>query len=262
MKKTIKRILFSSLSVLGISTMVWIVLFLNPKFSYAHQTVIDNVTIFHNLELEDNSKFVVKNAISRLKKSELFNNETRIQLCLNDDKLYPNLQPLVNYALAYAVLDKTIVKDCNLNFKENIVETKWDVNNFEYRKFDLTYLLAHEFTHNLQFEAGYMPFDPRVIIDWRLEGYADYIGRDFKEDGKLLERIDKYLTIENNEFIGFPVLELEDGTKQIFSYFKYSLVVQYLIEIKDLNFEQIMELDSKIESYYLDMIEWKNENDR
>ena len=215
----------------------------------------------YHYQLDDNTNNVIKNAISRIKKSELYYDEIQIQLCLNDDRLYPNLQPFVNYALAYAVLDKTIVKDCEIKFNENRAETKWDVNNFEHRKFDLTYLLAHEFTHNLQFEAGYMPFDPRVIVDWRLEGYADYIGREFSEDGKLLEKIDKYLSIQNNEYIGFPVFELEDVTKQIFSYYKYSLIVQYLIEIKKMNFDQIMKLDSKIDNYYSDMIEWRKHND-
>lgn len=252
----IKKILLGSLSILAINTIIWTALFLNPNLSYALETQIDNVTIYHNQHLEIGAELVVKNAIELIKKSELYDEKFKIQLCLNDDKIYPNLQPFVKYALAYAVYNKTIIKSCKVNFNENLAETKWPINDYEFRKFDLTYLLAHEFTHNLQFNAGYIPLDPRVLIDWRLEGYADYIGRGNQKDGKLKDRIEKYLLEENKEYIGLPVFDLKDNTKQILSYFKYALVVQYLIEVKQLSFEQIYKLGPSIDEPYLEMIEW------
>jgi len=254
--KTIKQIFLGSISILVIGISIWIVLFLNPSLSYAKQTQIGNVTIFHNQNLETGAHTVIKKAAESVRKSELFDENLQIQLCLNDDKIYPNLQPFVKYALAFAVLDKTIIKSCDVKFDENLAETKWPINNYEFRKFDLTYLLAHEFTHNLQYEAGYMPLDPRVIIDWKLEGYADYIAREYVDDGKLRDRIEKYLSEENKEHVGLPVFDLEDDTKQILSYFKFSLVVQYLIEVKNLSFDQIYKLESSIEKPYLEMIEW------
>lgn len=257
MFKTIKRVILSSLAILGISFFLCTVLFLNPNLSYAHQTKIDQVTIFHNADLEEGTQAVIFNALNRIKRSELYDENLEIQLCLNDDKLYPNLQFLVGpNALAFATLNKTIVKNCDVKFNENVAETRWAINNHEHRKFDLTYLLAHEFTHNLQWNSDYRSLDPRVVINWKLEGHADYIGRGYQHDGQLRSRINRYLIEETKEHNGLPVIELEDGTKQILSYFKYSLVVQYLIEEKKLNFDQVYNLEPSIDDPYQEMLKW------
>jgi len=255
MLKTIKKVLISIISILFASFLLWLVLFFNPNLSYAKQTQFDKVTIFHNQNLEKGTAIVIKNAIQIIKKSELYNEDLNIQLCLNDDKIYPNLHPFVGEPLAFAIFDKTIVKNCKTNFNENVAEARWAINNNELRKFDLTYLLAHEFTHNLQWK-DYVDKTKPGFINWKLEGYADYIAREYQQDGKLIAKIEKYLSEESKEHIGFPVFELEDGTKQILSYYKYALVVQYLMEIKHLKFDQIYKLEQDIDQPYSEMIEW------
>lgn len=77
-----------------------------------------------------------------------------------------------------------------------------------------------------------------------------------KNDGKLKEKIQQLLEEEQKEHIGFPVIELEDGTKQILSYFKYGLIVQYLLEQKKLNFNDICNTESSMEELYTEMLEW------
>ena len=51
-------------------------------------------------------------------------------------------------------------------------------------------------------------------------------------------------------------MDLEDGTKQIFSYYKYALVTQYLMEEKGLDFAQICELETDLDELYLEMLKW------
>jgi len=149
MIRTIKRVVLSALSILGISFLIWIVFMLNPSFSYAHQTQIDQVTVFHNEPLEEDTELVVKNALEIIKHSKLYDSDLNIQLCLNDDEHYPNLHPTPG-GTAYAFLNKTVIYASEPKFEDNVAEFKWAVNNYELRKFNLTYLLAHEFTHNLQ----------------------------------------------------------------------------------------------------------------
>ena len=126
------------------------------------------------------------------------------------------------------------------------------------RTFDLTWLLAHEFTHNLQYRAKpiYVLKSTIGILNWKLEGHAEYISRGFKNDGKLKVRIAKYLKEETLEHNGLPVFELEDGTKQILPYFKNALVIQYLMEEKAMDFEAVCELDKNLDSLYAEMLEW------
>lgn len=258
MIKTIKKIILSSLSILGISLLFWIAFFLNPNLSYANKTQFDKVTVFHNQNLDEGTELIINNAIRIIQESELYEENLNIQLCLNDDKLYPNLHPLAGQPLAYATLNKTIIKNCKIKFNENVAETQWEINNNELRKFDLTWLLAHEFVHNLQYHANpkYVITSTLGKLNWKLEGHAEYIARQFRHDGLLLHKIKKYLVEEKKDHVGFPVFEIEDGTKQILSYYKYALIVQYLMEEKDLNFGQICELEKGMDELYQEMIDW------
>ena len=114
MLKTIKKITLSSLSILSISFLFWIVLLLNPSLSYANKTSFDFVTVYHNQDLEEGTQKVIEDALSIIKKSDLFSEDIVIQLCLNDDKIYPYLHPLVGNPTAYALLNKTIIKSLSL----------------------------------------------------------------------------------------------------------------------------------------------------
>ena len=59
-------------------------------------------------------------------------------------------------------------------------------------------MLAHELKHNLQFGANEDNVKNSTKRDrnWKLEGHADYIARNFKNDGRLKEKISEYLIIQ------------------------------------------------------------------
>ena len=258
MIKTIKKVLLSALSVLGVSVLIWVMVALNPNWVYAHETQVDFVTIHHNNDLEEGTVEVVNAAISIIEKSELYHEKIRLDLCLNDDSWYPRVNPLVGKPLGYAMVDKTVLYACETNFKENLATTEWAINNYELRRFDLTYLIAHEFTHNLQndFDFGYVFKSTFGKINWKLEGHADYVSRKFRDDGKLREKITRLLEEEHKEHTGLPVFDLEDGTKQILSYFKYSLMVQYLYEVENLSYDEICADQRSLNEVYDAMNDW------
>ncbi len=116
MLKTIKKILLSSLSILGITFLIWVVFLLNPGLSYANETQFDYITIYHNQALSEQTEEVINAAVAIIKHSDLFENGTSIQLCLNDDPTYPSLHPFAGQPLAYAMLNKTILKNCTIDF--------------------------------------------------------------------------------------------------------------------------------------------------
>lgn len=263
--KTTKKLILSCFSVLIISCLLLTIFLLNPGLSYANKTKVDFVTIYHNGTLDAQTETIVKDAIRIVKKSKIFDDELSIDLCFNDDKIYPHLHPLIGKPFfpvvgkpaAYALLNKTIIKNCKPIFNENVAEMKWAVNNYELRKFNLTSLLAHEFTHNLQNHANFKYYLKNSYkINWKLEGHADYISREFQKDGKLKEKLAKYLLEEQKEQDGLPVFKLEDGTIQILPYFKYSLVIQYLMEEKGMSFNEICSFDVNLETVYEELIEW------
>jgi len=258
MIKTIKKVILSLLAVIVISCLIWIILFLNPNLSYANQTQFDIVTIFHNQELEESTEVIINDVIEILKRSELYDKNLNIQLCLNDDKIYPNLYPIFGTPLAYSMFNKTIVKNGEFNFNENIIEVQWKINT-ELQKHNLTKVLAHEFTHNLQSNAN-SSYKIRTTfpgkINWKLEGHADYIAKEFKNDGELKSKIEKYLIDSKKGELRLLIIDNKDGTKQIHSYFKYALVFQYLVEEKKMKFDEICKLETDLDELFSQMIEW------
>lgn len=257
MIKIIKKIVLSSLSVLGISFLTWTVFLLNPTLSYANQTQIDNVLIYHNQELEEGTELIIRNALSIIENAAIYDKNLDIQLCLNDDEIYPNLYPFAG-ATAYAFLNKTVIYASKPSFKDNYTEFSWEINKHQSRKYNLTSLLAHEFMHNVQHNhhPNYYIKSTLGHINWKLEGHAEYIAREFKHDNRLKDKIEIYLIEEKKEHVGVPVIELNDGTIQNLSYFKYALVIQYLIEIKTLAFDEICELEIPLDDLYREMIDW------
>jgi len=260
--KSIKKVFLSTISILGISVLVWCVLLMNPSTSYANTTKMGIVTVYHNLDLDDNAVNIINDAVKIIEKSDLFNDDIRISLCMNDDNVYPNLHPFVGGPLAYAIADKTIIKNCNVDFKNNEATTEWEVNNFEFRRFNLTWLLAHEFTHNLQQAENllYSSASSLVKIDWKLEGHAEYIAKGFKDDGQLKEKIDFFIEEAEKKHAGLPVFLLEDGTCQIFSYYKYSLLYQFLVEENGLSYNEVIALDKNADQVYKEMLVWAKSN--
>lgn len=262
MFKLIKRFIFSSLSILGISLLIWTVFLLNPSLSYANQTNYEHVTVYHNNDLEPETEVILRHAVSLIKQSDLFTEDTHIKFCMNDSKVFIRLNPLVGEALGYAYFDMAVMKNGTFSFAENKIETRWASNDFEYRKFDLTTLIAHEMMHNLQCAADqkYWMRSTMGKLNWKLEGHAEYIVRGFKNDGQLGKKIDRYLFESAKEKKGYPVFEYEDGTKQILPYYKYALIVQYLMDVKDLTFEALCALEADQDVIYEEMLEWKRAN--
>lgn len=256
--KFIKRIVLSSLSVLGIGFSFWMIMFLNPELVYAKSHRVENVTIHYNHDLEAGTEEVIKNALEIIRTSTLFDENIEIELCLNDDTFYPKLHPLAG-GIAYTIFNKAILNDCRPKFDENIAENRWRINDFQLRKSDLTWLLAHEFNHVLQWDkhTSWVLKNTLGKISWKLEGHSEYISRKFKDDGLLKEKIDFLMLEFAKEHVGIPVFELEDGTIQNLAYFKYGLVFQYLTEQENLSFAQVLDDQRTLTEVYAAMLTWK-----
>lgn len=247
------------MSILLLSSSVWILLLLNPGILYGSSTEVGNITIYHNSPLDENTTDVLKNVTAIVSSSEIYDKDFRISLCLNDDSIYPHLNPLAG-ATAYAFRNVACIYDSEADFNRNVAEFTWKINENQLRKFDLTYLLAHEFMHNFQYnaDAKYYYLTTVTGLNWKLEGHAEYVARGFKKDGNLSSRISRYEHEITKHHIGIPVFELPDCTVQSLGYYQYSIVVQYLIEVKGLNFRQLCELEVPFEELYEEVIEWGN----
>lgn len=261
MIKVIKKTLRGSLFILTASFILYTVLLVNPTIMYSTCTQIDRVKIYHNIALENETEKVIKDALAIIETAEIFSDEIIIELCLNGDSSYPTLLGKIRGGTAYSFLNKAVINYCSPSFEENVAEFQWEINENEVRKMNLTWLLAHEFTHTLQWKS-----DPYFVLkniskttSWKLEGYAEYISRQFQNDNKLKDKIHLMLLEERQTHIGIPVFLVKDGTIQNLSYFKYALMNQYLIEEQNFNYHQICRDKRTYNEVYAEMINWSKD---
>jgi len=230
-----KKLSLGLLSFLLMSSLVWGVLLFNPQVMYSKSTVIDQVTVYHHDALDPAAADVIRNAIDIVKRSPLYKADEHLNLCINDQKRYKELW-IYKGGIAYSFLNKAVLYWGIPDWKENVARYDYS-NGTERRKVDLTWLIAHEFAHNMQYAQD--PWFPLSTDFWKSEGDAEYVSRQWADDGRLQEKLAIYLEEESRAEGDYPIIIAEDGTNQGVFYYKCALMVQYLYEVEGLSFAEL-----------------------
>ncbi|MDW3645463.1 MAG: collagenase [Bacteroidia bacterium] len=238
MLKSLKKLLISLGSLLSVSVLFWIIILMNPGLSYAHQTEVGNVTVFHDQQLPEGSEALIQNAYKLLKNAELFQEAIQLQLCFNDGSNFPNRFPLKG-GIAYSYWNKAIIYRSRPEFQQNRAFFSWDENAGESRSWDLTELLAHEFVHVLQ--SYHNRLGPIQYPAWKIEGYAEYIARSKRSELlNIRENINILKQSRDKPAKGLPWIRFEDKTGVPQSYFQYRLLIQFLMEGEGMTYKEIL----------------------
>lgn len=257
MKKITRRVFKITLLISSTIILTIVAILLFPQHLFANKIIYKNFTICSNNEIDNNIKTVLDNAMSLVEKSELYdtNYKYNIILCYNtlynkiDDKL------LGNGPSARTTLNNIIVK-VNIDAKHILAFPTFH----ESCEVSLTELFAHEMTHCLQANKyGIFKFSPFKHPEfWKLEGYPEYVSKQTElsnKDYSLAKDIDNYIELKskaNDIWIKEGDCEVPDY------YYKGKLMMEYLIDIKHLNYDQILEDTISEKVVYEEMIKWKN----
>ncbi len=249
MKKTIRKWTLRILaSGLFIATLLLTIL-LYPFLTYANKTVYKNYTIYYNASSVPLLQPHLDEATVLLKRSELYNDKLKLDICLNDGSPYPALMRVLRgQAFAWGFYNKVVLQG-TMHCQDNYVE----LNGY---KWNLTQLLAHEMTHCLQFDKfGFWHSKPAANIDnWKWEGYAEYIARQQTVQTGLRENLNRLNTQNADTWH----ITLDDSTITSRAYFQYWINVQYCMEIKKMNYRQLLEDTSSEKTIKNEMINWYN----
>lgn len=251
MKKNIKKSLIGGFSLIGIGFLVWLILLLNPSLMYANQTNIGKVRIHHNQPLVPEMKSIVEQSIEIVKRSELYDAEKSINLCLNDDKYINMLKQLSHGGIAATLLSNVGIFE-DINPTKNYVFWRWEINERELRKWKLTELIAHEMTHAYQYNNN--KFMTLQTDNWKVEGYAEYVSRINR--GDLKTNVLRLLEEEEKHTNGLPWIVFEDGTGSPTYYFQNWLMMKYMMEIKGMTYLEVVADKTSLEAIKNEMIEW------
>jgi hypothetical protein len=259
MKKVFKRILkITLLTILaGILTIAIIILF--PQQLFAKKISYKNYTVYSNDNIDNNIKTVMDNALILVEKSELYDTNYKYNIILCNNSFYNKID---DELLGVGRTARTTLK--NVVIKVRIDPTK----NLAFPTFhksceeDLTEVIAHEMIHCLQeHKYGMLKFNPFKHPEfWKLEGYPEYISKQKELSGKdysLTSDIDRYLNLESKA-TDIWILSEEGGCEVPDYYYKGRLMMEYLIDIRHVSYNQILKDTTSENTIYQEMIKWNN----
>ena len=229
-----------------------LIIILNPILTYAYKTSQNTFTIFHNKPIETSLKSRIDQAVLLVAKSEYYNKDLKLDICLNDGSKYTILiETLGGRAFARGFYDKIVLfgkADCQNNFVE--------LNGY---KWNLTQLLAHEMVHCFQFDKrGFWKSKPIADIDnWKWEGYPEYVARQNDDQKDLKKDIDRLVATEKIDNKGW--IQFSDGTGTVIDYYKSWLLVKYCIDVKKMTYSQIIKDTTNAETLHKQMGNWYNQ---
>ncbi len=260
MKKVLKRIFKISLLVFTTTILTIAVIIFSPQSLFANKMEYKNFIVYSNGKINSDIKIVLDNAMSLVKKSEINDSNYKYNIILSYNSLFDKID------------DKLAGTGPAARSRGNniIIKVRIDANNdLAFPTFhkaceeNLTCLLAHEMTHCLQLNKyGIMKFNPFKHPElWKLEGYPEYVARKTEMSNRgynLTSEIDRYINLENKATdIWISAID-EDGCEVPNYYYKGMLMIEYLIDIKHLSYDKILNNTVSENTIYQEMIRWND----
>lgn len=253
MKKKIKTWSFRLVTTASLMFVLLIGIVFTPNFLYANKTVIDNYTVYHNGKINTKLAQSLKNATALLKKSELYDAEFKLDICLNDGSYYPFLiEKIQGQAFAHGFYNKIVIHG-QVDLEHNSVE----LNGYEW---NLEELLAHEAIHCYQYnEFGFLGSKPITRYpNWKWEGYPEYIARQANEYQDLSFNIQRLLKYQKTNPESWHIVFSDEKIVPI-DYYKDWLLVKYCIEEKQLSYKELLKDTTTKEVIQQEMMNWFNQ---
>jgi hypothetical protein len=259
MKRTIKRVFaVTTLTILvTISGLATILLFPQPLF--ANKMEYKQVTVYSNDKITADIIPILDNAIALVEKSEIHDPNYQYDILLSFNSVFNKIDDkLLGFGPSARATDNNVTIKVQVDTKRDLFFPTF------HRKCQssLTYLLAHEMIHCLQaHKYGITKFNPIKHPEmWKLEGYPEYIARQPKLTDKnysLTSEIDRYIELESKATDIWVLIE-EGGCDAPNYYYKGRLMIEYLMDIKHLSYDQILSDTTSSNAVYADMINWRN----
>jgi hypothetical protein len=259
MRKLFKRIFKITLLAFLTAVLTIVIIILFPQALFANKLTHNRFAIYSNDKIDENIKIVLDNALSLVQKSELYDSNYKYNIILSYNSLFDKIDDkLAGTGPAARSRGNNIIIKVRIDSKSNLAFPTFHKACEE----NLTCLLAHEMTHCLQLNKyGIIKFNPFKHPElWKLEGYPEYISKQKKFSGKnysLISVINRYQNLKNKATDIW--ISSEDGGCEVPDYYyKGKLMMEYLIDIRHLSYDQILKDTASENTIYREMIKWKD----
>ena len=255
MKKAIKKVVASLTVAVAVVLSGLVTVTLSPQMLFAKKIEHQAFTIYASADTElDETYFKnrLDEAYTLIERSELHDKDYHFDVLLVHNHFFNDIEDIRGKGpIARATAGYITIK-VPINSRENYV---WGNNG----KVNLTYLLAHEMVHNLQANKyGFINFSPiKHPPMWKLEGYPEYIARQDQlsaNDYSLRSEVQRYAKlIEASDNMD---VEVSQGHFIPFYYYKGRVMVEYLMGVKGMTYDEILKDDASEEIVYQEVLRW------
>ncbi|HWN89006.1 MAG TPA: hypothetical protein VNM35_08080 [Chitinophagaceae bacterium] len=258
MKKKFKIFFKRTLLTLFIVIAALTAFILFPQLLFANKMEYKKFKVCSNDKITNDIKIVLDDAMHLVKKSALYDSSYKYNIILCHNSFYNKIDDLLGFGPAARSRLHNVIIKVRIDPKSNLAFATFP----KQCEVDLTYLFAHEMIHCLQAKKyGIMKFNPfRHPEFWKLEGYPEYISRRpqlLSKNYSLVDEIERYTDLKNKA-TGIWILTEEGGCEMPDYYYKGRLMMEYLMDIKHLAYDQILQDTVSENTIFKEMIKWKD----
>jgi len=253
MKKIIKRTIASFVLILVVFISGLITLICFPQSLFANKIEHKKFSIYYDSEIDkDGLTHMLDNAYQLIEYSELHDKKFVFNIFLAHDNSFNKIEDLQGKGpIARATAGNITVKK-PIDIENNLIKSSRSNAN-------LTEIIVHEMVHNLQGNTyGLLNFSPvKHPPMWKLEGYPEYISRRNllkSADYSLRLEISRFVELEKNSKDGF--VEVVKGHFMPTYYYKGRLMVEYLMDIKGLTYDEILKDKRTENEVFEELLNW------
>jgi len=253
MKKIIKKIVATSVIILLVLVSGLIAVAFSPQMLFASELEHNKFSIYSSETYDENNlKIRLDDAYKLVEHSELHDPDLQFGILLAHNHFWNKIEDLRGKGVVARPLADNITIKVPINPELNEAKSSRSTLN-------LTILLAHEMIHVLQANKyGLLNFSPiKHPPMWKLEGYPEYIARRDQlnaDDYSLKSEIQRYEELV--EASSDMDVEVTEGHFMPFYYYKGRVMIEYLMDIKGMTYDEILKDDTSEESVYQEVLQW------
>jgi hypothetical protein len=256
--KKIKRVLFPMLITIVVFVIGLATIILYPQPLFANKVEYKQFKVYSNDKIGDEIKPVLDSALSLVERSELYDSTYKMDIFFAYNSFFNKLDDKVfGLGPSARAIDNNLVIKVKVDIEKNLAYATFHKPCQE----SFAYVIAHEMVHCLQaHKYGIRKFNPfRHPEMWKLEGYPEYVARQKSYDPNysLKKEIERFIEFKRKQTDIWVAAEVGDCEFPEF-YYKGRLMTEYLINIRQRTYDEILKDKRSEEEIYAEMIEWAN----
>jgi hypothetical protein len=257
MIKTIKKIfkwLGVVVGVIFVFILLDIVVLAFPGPFFPEEKQYGNITVYSDKPIDQETDSIMSEVFLRLNKVPIYDPERKYNLCLCTTQkkfsFFARLTVRANRIMGFSLLGSAYV---NKDFINELRLKTGGKPKYLTREGSIVHVATHELMHGY-INDYYGSITARTLPTWKIEGYCEYGVNQFvapRDSGySIAERIDIYL--DDSQWN--PISEVHRP------HYIWGLMMEYLTNVKGLDFEQLMADSITKKEVYKEMMDWRKSN--